>query len=95
MKTKPKTSNAKAPPAWQVKGVEPETREAVKQAARRKGMTIGAWVNDTLHKAAVEDITGQSNLPAHRLEEQLETISEKLDEMSRPLWKRLIFNQNK
>lgn len=95
MKTKNKSSSAKAPPAWQVKGVEPETREAVKQAARRKGMTIGAWVNDTLHKAAVEDITGQSNLPAHRLEEQLETISEKLDEMSRPLWKRLIFNQNK
>ena len=40
MKIKDKSGNAKAPPAWQVKGVEPETREAVKQAARRKGMTI-------------------------------------------------------
>jgi len=89
MKTKPKTSNAKARPAWQVKGVEPETREAVKQAARRKGMTIGAWVNDTLHKAAVEDITGQSTLPAHRLEEQLDAISSKLDTMNKPFWQRV------
>ena len=89
MKTKPKTSNAKAPPAWQVKGVEPETREAVKQAARRKGKTIGAWVNDTLHKAAVEDITGQSTLPAHRVEEQLEAITAKLDAMQKPIWRRL------
>lgn len=89
MKTKNKSSSAKAPPAWQVKGVEPETREAVKQAARRKGMTIGAWVNDTLHKAAVEDITGQSTLPAHRLEEQLDAISSKLDTMNQPFWRRL------
>lgn len=89
MKTKKKSSSAKAPPAWQVKGVEPETREAVKQAARRKGMTIGAWVNDTLHKAAVEDITGQSTLPAHRLEEQLDAITEKLDAMQQPFWKRM------
>lgn len=89
MKTKPKTSNAKAPPAWQVKGVKPETREAVKQAARRKGKTIGAWVNDTLHKAAVEDITGQSSLPAHRVEEQLASISDKLDSMQRPFWQRV------
>ena len=89
MKTKPKTSNAKAPTAWQVKGVEPETREAVKQAAKRSGKTIGAWVNDTLHKAAVEDITGQNTLPAHRLEEQLDAISSKLDAMHKPIWRRL------
>jgi hypothetical protein len=89
MKTKHKTSNAKTPSSWQVKGVEPETREAVKQAARRKGMTIGAWVNDTLHKAAVEDITGQSTLPAHRLEKQLAAISDKLDTMQKPIWRRL------
>lgn len=89
MKKKSKTSNAKAPSSWQVKGVVPETREAVKQAARRKGMTIGAWVNDTLHKAAVEDITGQSTLPAHRVEEQLEAITAKLNHLNRPFWERL------
>ncbi len=89
MKTKPKTSNAKAPPSWQVKGVSHETRQAVKQAARRTGKTMGAWVNDTLHKAAVEDITGQSTLPAKRLEEQLSEISDKLDDIKRPIWQRL------
>ena len=73
-----------------MKGVTFETREAVKAAARKSGMTIGDWVNDTLHKAAIEDITGQSTLPAHRLEEQLEAISSKLDTMNRPFWDRLL-----
>ncbi len=88
MKNKGKSGSTKIP-SWQVKGVEFETREAVKQAARRSGKTIGAWVNDTLHKAALEDITGQNTLPALRLEEQLAEISEKLDDIKRPIWERL------
>ena len=89
MKNKKKIGIAKIQ-CWQVKGVTFETREAVKAAARKSGMTIGDWVNDTLHKAAIEDITGQSTLPAHRLEEQLEAISSKLDTMNRPFWDRLL-----
>ena len=89
MKTKDKRSSTVKIPSWQVKGVSFETREAVKAAARKSGKTMGTWVNDTLHKAALEDITGQSTLPAHRLEEQLETISSKIDDMNRPFWERL------
>lgn len=33
---------------WSVKGIEPEAREAAKQAARRAGMTLGAWLNQTI-----------------------------------------------
>lgn len=88
MKNKSKIGSAKIP-SWQVKGVTFETREAVKAAARKSGMTIGDWVNDTLHKAAIENLTGQSTLPAHRMEEQLEAISDKLDALQRPFWRRL------
>jgi len=87
MNRKTKTSITKNP-AWQVKGVTPETREAIKQAARKSGKTIGQWVNETLHREAVADITGQKNLPAKLLEDQLSSISDKLDAMQRPFWKR-------
>ncbi len=30
---------------WSVKGIEPETREAAKEAARRSGMTLGEWLD--------------------------------------------------
>ena len=88
MKNKGNQSSTKIP-SWQVKGVTYETREAVKIAARKSGMTIGEWVNETLHKSATETITGQSTLPAHRMEEQLASISNKLDAMQRPFWQRI------
>lgn len=88
MKNKVKQSSTKIP-SWQVKGVTYETREAVKVAARKSGMTMGEWVNETLHSAATSTITGQSNLPAHRLEEQLDSISTKLDALQRPFWQKL------
>ena len=89
MKNKAKTSSTGKSQSWQVKGVTFETREAVKQAARRSGMTIGEWVNSTLHKQAIETITGQNTLPAKRLEDQLASISEKLDDINRPFWERI------
>lgn len=77
--------------AWQVKGVTPETREAVKQAARKTGKTIGQWANETLHREAVADITGQKDLPATlELNEQLTALNAKLDEMRRPLWRKIL-----
>ena len=88
MKNKVKQSSTKIP-SWQVKGVTFETREAVKIAARKSGMTMGEWVNETLHKSATETITGQSTLPAHRVEDQLAAISDKLDAMQKPFWSRL------
>ena len=80
-------------PSWQVKGVTFETREAVKSAARKSGMTIGEWVNKTLHDAAVRDLSGQANLPAHRIEDQLDALTAKIDAMRRPFWAR-IFRKN-
>jgi localization factor PodJL len=33
---------------WSVKGIDPETREAAKDAARRSGMTLGEWLNSMI-----------------------------------------------
>lgn len=37
---------------WSVKGIEPETREAAKEAARRSGMTLGEWLNTKILDSA-------------------------------------------
>jgi len=42
-------------PQWTVKGVAPETRAAVTEAARKADMPIGKWIDRALLKAATED----------------------------------------
>jgi localization factor PodJL len=37
---------------WSVKGIEPEVREAAKDAARRSGLTLGEWLNSTILEQA-------------------------------------------
>ncbi len=44
---------------WSVKGVDPEAREAAKIAARRAGLTVGQWLNQTIRTAAAEQLIGQ------------------------------------
>ena len=33
---------------WSIKGVDPELREAAKEAAGESGMTLGAWLNQVI-----------------------------------------------
>jgi localization factor PodJL len=51
---------------WSVKGVEPEAREAAKIAARRAGMTLGQWLNNTIRAAAAQQLatTGRALQPS-------------------------------
>jgi len=41
---------------WSVKGIEPEAREAAKQAAQRAGVTLGAWLNQMILDAGTDEI---------------------------------------
>lgn len=41
---------------WSVKGVDPEAREAAKIAARKAGLTVGQWLNQTIRIAASEQL---------------------------------------
>jgi hypothetical protein len=85
---KPTGSKTKNPTnaTWTLRGVTPETREAAKKAARRAGLPMGAWIDETLRLAATDTL--KDNLPAKRVEEQLAAISDKLDAMQKPLWRR-------
>jgi localization factor PodJL len=41
---------------WSVKGIEPEAREAAKQAARRAGVTLGAWLNQIIMDGGTDEV---------------------------------------
>lgn len=41
---------------WSVKGIEPEAREAAKQAARRAGMTLGNWLNQVILESGTDEV---------------------------------------
>ena len=84
-----KTTTTKRPAAWQVKGIDPETRAAVREAARRAGVSIGAWTNEVLHREAVAQLTGDRNLPAPAIENQLAELARRVDRLSMPFWRRM------
>ncbi|MFT0891188.1 hypothetical protein [Pseudochelatococcus sp. G4_1912] len=48
---------------WSVKGIAPQTREAVKDAARRSGMTIGEWLNVAITQQAESDLSSRQDSP--------------------------------
>jgi len=48
---------------WSVKGVEPRTREAAKDLARREGLTLGEWLNRLV--SDLEDETNMAPPPQH------------------------------
>ena len=47
---------AKSPSPWSVKGVDPEAREAAKIAARKAGLTVGAWLNQMIRQSASDQL---------------------------------------
>jgi localization factor PodJL len=56
---------------WSVKGIEPEAREAAKIAARRAGMTLGAWLTQTILDQGTDEMS-PSGLSAESLSMRLE-----------------------
>lgn len=76
---------------WTLKGITPETREAVRIAARKRGLTIAAWVEETCRTAATEQIKGAGTLPGPtqadmmaRLLDLIEAQSARLDALEQP-----------
>jgi len=67
---------------WSVKGVEPEMREAAKEAAAAQGLTLGAWLNRLIAEAA-----GEAQPPplAAALEPRLDYLSARLDGIEQSL----------
>lgn len=66
---------------WSVKGIDRDAREAAKEAARREGMTVGEWLNQTIYTASPDaaptegDIEG---LKARDLAAAIEHLSRRI-----------------
>ena len=65
---------------WSVKGIEPEAREAAKEAARRSGMTLGEWLNAIILEQNGEGSTlpGLSSQTEQSVQDQLDSLSDQI-----------------
>jgi localization factor PodJL len=53
------------PVPWHVKGVHPDARDVAREAARRSGLSVGAWLNSLIIEAADKDVpSGGPDVPA-------------------------------
>ena len=63
---------------WNVKGVDPRTRDAARAAARRAGMTLGEWLDSVIRDEATDAIEAETNAAA----DELEALSERLSRLN-------------
>ncbi len=77
----------KAGMPWSVKGIEPEAREAAKDAARRSGMTLGEWLNSVISEQAEGGETEPMAARTSRPYESFERATSKLEDIATQLAK--------
>ena len=70
---------------WQVRGIDPEAREAALVAAHSVGMSLGEWLSSVIHDKAAEQGVGQDDDTHAQGDEGLAAINERLDDLSRQL----------
>ena len=72
---------------WSVKGIEPDVREAAKDAARRSGLTLGEWLNAAIMERTETAPVQPSRFIHPRVRERLDSITDELAMMTaeRPL----------
>ncbi len=87
-----KKKSRSAADQWTLRGVSPETREAVALAAREDGMTIGAWVDEVLQEVLSADPFETAHAETNQeIMERLEDIRARLEtlEERKNLWEQL------
>ena len=47
---------------WSIKGIDPEARAAAKEAAKREGMTLGAWITQKIIEENSEGLAGEATV---------------------------------
>ncbi|MEQ1867384.1 MAG: hypothetical protein ABL996_22330 [Micropepsaceae bacterium] len=67
---------------WTVRGVAHETRTAVAVAAKRAGQSVGEWTTRAVMDAITTQ-TGNRNVPAHRVEDVLARVVERLEALEK------------
>jgi localization factor PodJL len=67
---------------WSVKGIDPETREAAKDAARRSGMTLGEWLNSMILEQGDEAEVANTQAPLPDAPPRMPPSAMKRDDMA-------------
>jgi localization factor PodJL len=75
---------------WHVKGVRPEVREAAREAARRSGLSVGAWLNLLIIDAAAGDHGRPASFdprfhPTRTDDAEFAAIRKDIDELKQPM----------
>ena len=58
---------------WSIKGIDPEARVAAKEAAKREGMTLGAWISQKIIEENSEDLAGEATVASAQRRKGKET----------------------
>jgi localization factor PodJL len=58
---------------WSVKGIDPKTREAAKESARRAGMTLGEWLNQRILEEGGDMANSEGDSPHGSVPQQRTT----------------------
>lgn len=91
--TKKRKSDTKK--SWNIKGISPDTRAKVTKAAKKSGMTIGAYIDRVLSEAATNDLKRKKDLPVNiedvqtqlaSMNEAITKLTQKLDQPKRRSW---------
>ncbi|WP_342643974.1 hypothetical protein [Rhodoligotrophos ferricapiens] len=70
---------------WSIKGIDPEAREAAKEAARKSGLTLGQWLTAKIMETAQEPVQGSqpAALISGNIQRKLDGLEERLAELTR------------
>lgn len=73
---------------WHLRGIAPHVRDTAREAARRSGLSVAAWLNSAILNSAAEDgvspqLVGDSQDRPGQTTEELAAINERLVELTR------------
>ena len=74
---RPKKNGPGAP--WTIRGIHPDVRQIVNQAAKKEGMTAGEWINVYVRELAVEKVKHKPSTAIAKIDEKV--ITESLDKI--------------
>ena len=78
---RPKKNTDGAP--WTIRGIHPDVRQLVSQAAKKENMTAGEWINVYVRELAVEKVKHNQTRAVAKLDETV--IAESLSDLNEKL----------
>ena len=70
---------------WEIEGVDSQTRESAREAARRSGMSVGDWLDSIIGDRASDAATEPAPASPEHESDELASVQGRLDDVSRQL----------